>query len=60
MSYIYLPPIKPVPEGASMEERKRMYEEAKAELIRFNPDYFTKDGKLKAWYEPLIGLFGRK
>jgi hypothetical protein len=50
MAMVILPPITPVPSGATRAERIQMYEKYKAELIAFNPGFFPakirmKDGK---------------
>lgn len=42
-----IPPMIPVPEGASDSERLAMFEEYKSELIRINPGIYNEDGSVK-------------
>lgn len=37
MSRVIIPPLKKIPEGATLEDRQRMYDERVAELKRLNP-----------------------
>ena len=57
MTYIYLPKVKEVPEGATIEERKRMFEEYKQELIKYNPNSFNADGSVKTFWQVLKSTF---
>ena len=54
MAYIYLPKLKKVPEGATKEERLRMFEECKKELVSCNPNYFNENGTQKTF----LGVLG--
>ena len=52
-----LPPMRPIPEGATKEDRHRMFDEYKAELIKLNPSHFNADGSQKTVMQWLKGLF---
>jgi len=47
MRRAFLPPRKPIPEGATEEDRKRMFQEYREELRRLNPHMHNPDGSLK-------------
>jgi hypothetical protein len=47
----YLPPMKPIPEGATKEDRARMHEDYKKEFRRLNPGHYNKDGNVKKWWQ---------
>jgi hypothetical protein len=53
---VFIPPMKPVPLGASDEDRRRMYEEYCDELRRLNPFYYHSDGSLRRWWQLLLGV----
>jgi len=53
MAYINLPSMKPVPDDASSETRRQMYEEYEALLRLSNPSHFNSDGTVRR------GLFQR-
>lgn len=54
---VIIPPMKPIPEGATREDRVRMYDEHVAELRRLNPQHFNADGSLKPMW-PIWLAFG--
>lgn len=60
MSSVYLPPLKPIPDGTTKQDRIRMFEESKQELIRLNPTRFNPDGTVKTLWQNLIHLFGKQ
>ena len=57
MATVYIPKMKPVPDGASDEDRQRMFDEYKADLARLNPGLFNADGTQKTLWQRLKGLF---
>lgn len=57
MATVNLPKMRPVPEGATDEDRRRMYNEYKAELIKLNPNSFNDDGTVKTVWQRIFGLF---
>lgn len=57
MARVIIPPMPPVPEGATQELRDQMREEYKAELMALNPGHFNPDGSLKSPWQMLKGLF---
>jgi len=59
MSYLHIPTLKPIPEGATEEDRLRMFEEYKSELIKFNPRHFNADGTVKTLWQSFMNLFGK-
>jgi|APLak6261664116_1056043.scaffolds.fasta_scaffold52655_2 hypothetical protein len=54
MAFLYIPPLKPVPENATQEDRQKMYEEYCAELIKCNPRNFNNDGGIKSFFSRLM------
>jgi len=57
MARIHIPLMKPVPENATVEDRRKMFEEHKAKLIKLNPSCFNTDGTVKTIWQRLTGLF---
>jgi len=57
MARVYTPPLKPIPDGATKEDRQRMFDEHKADLIRLNPNHFNADGTQKTMWQWLKRLF---
>jgi hypothetical protein len=57
MARSYFPPLKPIPEGATKEERIAMFNEYKKEAISMNPNAFNKDGTVKTTWQMIKGLF---
>jgi hypothetical protein len=55
MAHIDIPQFKPIPPGATLEERTRLYEEWCDELRRRNPIYYNADGSQKKWWQMLLG-----
>lgn len=56
---VICPPFKPVPPGATEDDRRRMYEDYLAELRRLNPAFYRRDGKPRTiWEVCLAVLFG--
>lgn len=49
-------PFKRVPEGATDEQRRAMYEDWCAEFRLANPRYFNSDGTSKKWWQVLLGI----
>ena len=59
MTMPYIPPHKPIPDGATKEERRKMYEEYKALLIRSNPHLMNPDGTFKSFWQSIKYSFKR-
>ena len=57
MAIAIIPKMKPIPKGATKEDRERMFEEYKAELISLNPGNFNPDGTTKSFFQWLWGLY---
>ncbi len=57
MPRVYFPPRVPIPEGATEEDRRRMFNEYKAELVRLNPGHFNADGTQKTLWQAIKYLF---
>lgn len=51
LPFIYLPPIEKVPEGATMEQRTKMFEDYKKNMQAFNPAHFNEDGTMKSFWQ---------
>lgn len=56
MAILRIPPMKKIPEGATLEDRERMYDEHIAELKRLNPKRYNADGSLKSIKIPVAGI----
>jgi hypothetical protein len=54
MAKIYTPDVVPVPEGATKEDRLRMYEEYRKELFRLNPHLCNPDGSRRTIFQYFI------
>ena len=54
---IIIPDLIPVPKGATMEDRTKLYEKYKAKLIELNPHKFNPDGTLKSVWQQIKLLF---
>ena len=57
MAFVYIPEIKKVPEGATKEERIKMFNEYKEDLIRCNPNSFNEDGTVRTFWQVLKYTF---
>jgi len=57
MAFVYIPEIKKVPEGATKEERIKMFNEYKEDLIRCNPNFFNEDGTVRTFWKVLKYTF---
>ena len=57
MAFVYIPEIKKVPEGATKEERIKMFNEYKEDLIRCNPNSFNEDGTVRTFWKVLKYTF---
>lgn len=51
MSIAIIPKMKKIPEGATKEDRQRMFQEYRAELIKYNPSHFNPDGSVKSFWQ---------
>lgn len=57
MAIVIIPPLKPVPPGATHADRQRMFEEYKDELNRLNPHLVRPDGTKRSLLGCLVYLF---
>lgn len=57
MAHLDIPKLKPIPEGATREDRERMYQEHIAEIKRRNPRHFNADGTRRSVWDIIEGLF---
>ncbi len=53
---VILPEMKPVPKGATKEDRKKMYDAYVAELKELNP-WYVQGNPMKSYWNQLKGLF---
>lgn len=65
MPYIYFPPCKPVPEGATEETRRQMYFDHIDLILEMNPGCFLPLGVHRRWWNlkaehPLTRLLGTR
>ncbi len=65
MRRAYMPPMKPIPEGATKEDRKKLYDEYMQELRELNPHCFNEDGSVKSAWQTFMDsieacLFGKR
>lgn len=51
----FIPPMRPVPPGASDTVRRAMHRQAMAELVKYNPHSFLAPGTRRRWWHRLIG-----
>jgi len=49
--------MKPIPEGATLEDRERLFKEYRIELARLNPHMYNPDGSMKTTLQWLKGMF---
>jgi hypothetical protein len=54
---IKIPPMEPVPEDASKEERQAMYDEYCASVQRLNPRHFNANGTQKSTWDMIKDIF---
>ena len=54
---VRIPPLKPIPEGATEQDRRNLFNEHVAELRRLNPGRFNPDGSVITLWQALKGLF---
>lgn len=52
-----IPPLKPIPAGATKEDRHQMFEDYKKELARLNPHLMNADGTRKTFMQRIRHLF---
>lgn len=57
MARAIIPPMKPIPAGATKEDRERLFLEHRAELVALNPHMFNPDGSVKSFWQSLKKLF---
>lgn len=48
MPSVIIPEMPPVPEGATPADRRKMFDEYMADLIKFNPAYLNDDGSSRS------------
>lgn len=56
MARVYIPNMRKIAEGATNEEREKMFEEYKKELIKLNPSKFNSDGSVKTLWQSFSSL----
>lgn len=57
MAIVFLPELKPVPTGATLEDREKLLQEYKDELARLNPHLVHPDGTTRSLWQCLRYLF---
>lgn len=56
MAIVVTPRLKPIPEGATKDDRERMHKNYIAELARLNPGHFHANGTRKSVFWRLNGF----
>jgi hypothetical protein len=57
MAIITIPKLKPIPDGATRDDRERLHKDYVAELVRLNPGHLHADGTLKIVLKRIVNLF---
>lgn len=57
---LIVPPFHRIPPEATLQDRERMLEEWKAELIRCNPHLYKPDGSTRSLLGWVAYLFGKR
>ena len=59
MANVIFPKLKPVPQGSTKDDRKRMFDEYRAEMVMLNPSHFNTDGTYKSLWQWLKAITPR-
>lgn len=57
MARVILPQMRPIPDGATRDDRVRMYEEYRLNMARLNPHLMNPDGTNKSFWQRFKCIF---